>query len=91
MRIGRGTIDACTGQPAALDGGDQARLVGPRMATWSPGATPRCLQGGAHRPGLLVELRPGDEIAVVARHEAPTNRMPLDVAAALQTGDDGRG
>ena len=42
IRIGSGsTIEAAPASQHALDGGDSARLVGPRMATWSPGAMPR--------------------------------------------------
>ena len=79
IRIGSGrTIDAMPAIQQPRTAVISCRLVGPRMATWSPGAEPAGLERGADGPGLVVELAPrhgrGWPSGVT---EAPTKRTPV--------------
>ena len=59
MRIGSGsTIEAAPTSQQPWIAVTRPRLVGDRIATWSPGLDAAGLEGGADDPGLLVELRP---------------------------------
>ena len=85
IRIGSGsTIDAMPAiqQPRTIV--ISARLVGPRMATWSPGTRPLRLQRGADGAGLVVELAPRDVDcgSPSGVTEAPTKRTPVGESAA---------
>ena len=60
------------------------RLVGPRIATWSPGAEPPGLEGGADGAGLVVELAPRDERRLARRPSPrpPRSGSPVGASAA---------
>ena len=57
-----------------------ARLVGPRMATWSPGTSPRACSAAPTDPGLVVDLAP--------RHEL---RLPVGGDGGADEADPGAG
>ena len=68
MRIGSGsTIEPTPASQHPRTAVIRARLVGPRMATWSPGAMPARLQRGPHRTGLVVHLAPRHPHPIAAR------------------------
>ena len=65
IRIGSGsTIEAAPTSQQAWMVVTRPRVVGDRMATWSPGSMPRACSVAPTIAGLLVELRPRDALVV---------------------------
>ena len=62
-------------------------MVGPRIATCAPGADAARLQRGRHRPRVVVELGPRDELgcAVVLPAAEPRNVIAPGPSAAASS------
>ena len=92
-RIGSGSITvAAPHSHVAWIAVTSGRVVGPRIATWAPGATPARLERGGHRAGVVVELAPRHLVFAVPSAPAdPRNVIaPGPSAAASRRGQEGR-
>ena len=83
MRIGSGsTIDAAPASQQPCRAVTRARLVGPRMATWSPGAIPRAWRAAPTARASSWSCAQERKSPSGPATEAPTNRMPVGLAVA---------
>ena len=95
MRIGSGsTIDAAPASQQPCSAVTSARLVGPRMATWSPGAMPRAWRAAPTARASSWSCAQVRKSPSAPATEAPTSRMPVGLAVArssrltMGVGDD---